>query len=508
MPNIGDVLTNPAVGWSRYDITEKAINPGRHSYGSDSRCHNSSYLSLGVGSDSEVFFEFIGTKLIILTAMDPTFSKTVKVNIDGVESTFSSYITPTPKFKAVAFKIENLPNERHLVKISCTVPGPTPMGANSWIDAIDIDSSGILLPQLIRDYEFPVKIGNEEDVAPYAESLIGGEEQVLVTREGKLFLTDGNGSYKTVAKEDLTKYYTKDEVESLLSTIPADNIITDTNKDFVSLKEKQDLRDITTAPLGMEYGIECYYVRKVDNSNFICFDKNSLGEKLDCSIAKKIEVTGNGLDLNVYFKEEFSSPPISVAVAGCKMYSDQFSIGSPAQFQSKDRALLQISKAGVTLKWDSSDVSNDTEIQILVMFRRQVGDSRLSIADPNSHIHENKEVIDNFSDNLGVLEYKNAPIGKATYEDLFIGTIGDNGDYDINGKFTDYKLFILRFGMMNTAISNTSATSFVFEFGGTRNVVYVGSKEVRFERRSESRFSIQGVDNVAYALRGIVGIKF
>lgn len=43
--------------------------------------------------------------------------------------------------------------------------------------------------------EFPIKIGNDSNVASYSAKLVAGEEQLLVTREGNLYLTDGNGGY-------------------------------------------------------------------------------------------------------------------------------------------------------------------------------------------------------------------------------------------------------------------------------------------------------------------------
>lgn len=51
-----------------------------------------------------------------------------------------------------------------------------------------------------NDIRFPVKIGEESRVATYSATILQGEEQLLITRNGKLFLTDGKGglfSFKT-----------------------------------------------------------------------------------------------------------------------------------------------------------------------------------------------------------------------------------------------------------------------------------------------------------------------
>lgn len=50
---------------------------------------------------------------------------------------------------------------------------------------------------------FPVKIGNEIDVKPYSESLIKGEKQLLVTVEGNIFITNGDGTYKEFKGNDV-----------------------------------------------------------------------------------------------------------------------------------------------------------------------------------------------------------------------------------------------------------------------------------------------------------------
>lgn len=46
-----------------------------------------------------------------------------------------------------------------------------------------------------NDIRFPVKIGEESKVAIYSATLLEGEEQLLVTRDGKFFLTDGKGDF-------------------------------------------------------------------------------------------------------------------------------------------------------------------------------------------------------------------------------------------------------------------------------------------------------------------------
>lgn len=89
---------------------------------------------------------------------------------------------------------------------------------------------------------FPVKIGNEVDVKAYSESLIKGEQQLLVTVEGNIFITNGDGTYSeskgnnardnilaiaeiikgiNLNKSDIThthdnSYYTKNQIDGMI----------------------------------------------------------------------------------------------------------------------------------------------------------------------------------------------------------------------------------------------------------------------------------------------------
>ena len=64
----------------------------------------------------------------------------------------------------------------------------------------------------------PVKIGDKENVQAYAATLTEGQEQLLVTRDGSMFITDGQGGYKkTKASSDeinLSDYLDKTTYDS------------------------------------------------------------------------------------------------------------------------------------------------------------------------------------------------------------------------------------------------------------------------------------------------------
>ena len=41
---------------------------------------------------------------------------------------------------------------------------------------------------------FPIKVGDSSGIDTYASTLISGEEQLLITRDGKQYLTKGDGT--------------------------------------------------------------------------------------------------------------------------------------------------------------------------------------------------------------------------------------------------------------------------------------------------------------------------
>lgn len=64
---------------------------------------------------------------------------------------------------------------------------------------------------------FPVKIGNASRIAAYAAQLIHGEEQLLITRDCKLYLTDGRGGYKPF--DTINSGITRDDVEKIVKEL-------------------------------------------------------------------------------------------------------------------------------------------------------------------------------------------------------------------------------------------------------------------------------------------------
>ncbi|AGF59622.1 uncharacterized protein (DUF427 family) [Clostridium saccharoperbutylacetonicum] len=88
----------------------------------------------------------------------------------------------------------------------------------------------------------PVKIGDYERVASYSGSLTKGEEQLLVTRDLKFFLTDGKGGY--LEFKSINSGITFDEVNQKLKEL--DNNISDKISDLDS-KNSKDIKTLNDA---------------------------------------------------------------------------------------------------------------------------------------------------------------------------------------------------------------------------------------------------------------------
>lgn len=90
----------------------------------------------------------------------------------------------------------------------------------------------------------PVKIGSYERVASYAGSLTKGEEQILVTRDLKFFLTDGKGGY--LEFKSINSGITVDETIQKLNDLNSslskniEDLDTKTNNQIISLHDAVD----------------------------------------------------------------------------------------------------------------------------------------------------------------------------------------------------------------------------------------------------------------------------
>lgn len=202
--NLGKISRTPDEGWRRIDSSHEYIMPYGDNYVSIGNVNavehwENKAINFLRGYVGGANFAFYGTKLKFVGPAYDGWGNPHTVIIDGEK--YKLYCNAGSNPSGVVnftthFEITGLKNRIH--KVELIVDGePTNTGYQSKykFDCIDIDADGYMCPSLITNYEFPVKVGNAEDVESFAGTLVSGEEQLLITREGGLFITDGMGGY-------------------------------------------------------------------------------------------------------------------------------------------------------------------------------------------------------------------------------------------------------------------------------------------------------------------------
>lgn len=119
---------------------------------------------------------------------------------------------------------------------------------------------------------FPIKVGDSSGIDTYASTLIGGEEQLLITRDGKQYLTKGDGT-----KIEISDF----EVVPSLPVSPA-------NKIYI-LKE------------GVNYSLHYYDTQWRILSSSIGIDDTNLSTTSTYSSDKIISLINNQGDYNTSY---------------------------------------------------------------------------------------------------------------------------------------------------------------------------------------------------------------
>lgn len=151
--NTGSQLLNPETGWTRYDDTDINITYSGFSYAWYASLYGGGFhWSSTAGATAT--FNFTGTKLRLIGALDYNRTTSVFVYIDGVKvGDFNQYLTSALHY-CLDFTTTGLADGTHYVKIVNNAAGP--YGGNYVFDAIDISSSGSLKP-----YAVPTTIGSQ-----------------------------------------------------------------------------------------------------------------------------------------------------------------------------------------------------------------------------------------------------------------------------------------------------------------------------------------------------------
>ncbi|MFD3272614.1 hypothetical protein ACE3MS_21185 [Paenibacillus dendritiformis] len=144
MAIFGQILTSPESGWRRYDDSNSNIlyEGDGWARGSSSAYYNGSRQGCSRTSvRPKIKFNFIGSKIIMLSSLYPSYTDKIEIKIDEV-------IYETTQVGsgniAVFFVKEGLRFEEHAVEITKINQGGWETDIN--LDAIDIDESGQLKP--------------------------------------------------------------------------------------------------------------------------------------------------------------------------------------------------------------------------------------------------------------------------------------------------------------------------------------------------------------------------
>lgn len=137
---VGQSLTSAEAGWQRIDasISPLVDYSGTWAINTINNCYigNTSRFSTTIGDN--IKFKFRGTKLRIVSYRHDTYSNNIEIDIDGNKEIYSQKGTAGPFI--LFYEKTGLSNDSHTVKIT--------MKSSGYIDfdAIDIDSTGSLLP--------------------------------------------------------------------------------------------------------------------------------------------------------------------------------------------------------------------------------------------------------------------------------------------------------------------------------------------------------------------------
>ncbi|GIP08226.1 hypothetical protein J1TS5_03960 [Paenibacillus macerans] len=137
---VGEQLTSPEEGWTRYDDTESNIiykGDGwrRSNIGSFYKTYET---VVSDATNKEIEINFTGTKIRLITTMSEYKTRNYKLFLDGVEYPYTQYSTQS-KHQAISFEKTDLANGKHTL----TIKG---LGTGQFgLDAVDIDEDGELL---------------------------------------------------------------------------------------------------------------------------------------------------------------------------------------------------------------------------------------------------------------------------------------------------------------------------------------------------------------------------
>lgn len=196
MATVGDKLTAPETGWTRYDDTnENFTYTGTWTRYDEktNEIYKSAYnesLLYATSQFAMVSFNFIGTKLRVIANPYSNKPSDINICIDDVVYTFSEYGTIQQDFQRLCFEKSDLENKEHSVKISYS----NLLSGNWDFDAIDIDETGELKPYtpIAAPTNLTATAGDSQVTLSW--TAVDGATSYIVKRS-----TTSGGTYETIA---------------------------------------------------------------------------------------------------------------------------------------------------------------------------------------------------------------------------------------------------------------------------------------------------------------------
>lgn len=196
--SVGQRLTQPEEGWSRYDDADENITYTKVLKRSNSASGYYNSTVTEIENNGEIKFNFTGTKLRIIGYKSPTQSK-IELFIDGKSyGIFDPYVAGANPTQILMFDINELKDGAHSVIMMAS-----DNKNKSGLDAIDIDENGELLPY---DPDINNNSGIILDIEPE-------KEKIRITEEVYADLTIDN--IKEIAAEDVRIQYDNEKLDFL-----------------------------------------------------------------------------------------------------------------------------------------------------------------------------------------------------------------------------------------------------------------------------------------------------
>lgn len=223
---VGDKLTQPEIGWKRYDDNHSKIIYEKGKWVRYTiKDAPSDYKKGSMGAKKSVTAKmelwFLGSKINIITNRATTYTKDALVKIDGIEQGYlQSHGTNQPQ--TLAFKKEGLSFGLHKVEVFITTTPSNVVTYNLRIDAIDIDSNGSLVDEGFIEESITLDRNTLELVEGNQDKLIAtispenttGKKIVWSSSDENIAIVDQNGNV-TAIKEGVVTVTAKVENTNL-----------------------------------------------------------------------------------------------------------------------------------------------------------------------------------------------------------------------------------------------------------------------------------------------------